>query len=70
MRIGVDLGGSKIEAALPDEAGTVRFRHAIPAPRRDCLAMAAAVAGLVEQADSQAGGVRGAAWLRQGEDAG
>jgi fructokinase len=56
MRIGVDLGGTKIEAVLLDEAGTVRFRHRTAAPRQDYAATVAAVAGLVEQADSRAGG--------------
>ena len=55
LRIGVDLGGSKIEAALLDEAGTVRFRHRIPAPQQDYSATVAAVAELVAQADSEAG---------------
>lgn len=56
MRIGVDLGGSKIEVALLDEDGSVRFRHRITAPQGDYAATVAAVAGLVKQADSQAGG--------------
>jgi fructokinase len=56
MRIGVDLGGSKIEVALLDEAGTVRFRHRTAAPQRDYAATVKAISGLVEQADSQAGG--------------
>ena len=56
MRIGVDLGGSKIEVALLDEDGTVRFRHRITAPQGNYAATVTAVAGLVKQADSQAGG--------------
>lgn len=56
MRIGVDLGGSKIEVALLDEDGSVRFRHRIMAPQGDYAATVAAVAGLAKQADSQAGG--------------
>lgn len=53
MRIGVDLGGTKIEAALLDKAGTVRFRHRIAAPQQDYAATVAAVAGLVKRADSE-----------------
>jgi fructokinase len=56
VRIGVDLGGSKIEVALLDEDGSVRFRHRITAPQGNYAATVAAVAGLVKQADSQAGG--------------
>ena len=56
MRIGVDLGGTKIEAALLDEAGTVRFRRRIEAPQQDYAATVAAVAGLVKRACSEAGG--------------
>lgn len=56
MRIGVDLGGSKIEVALLDEAGTVRFRRRIKTPQQDYAATVAAIAGLAERADSEAGG--------------
>lgn len=60
MRIGVDLGGTKIEAALLDRAGTVRFRRRIAAPQQDYAATVAAVAGLVKQADSASDGGAGA----------
>ena len=33
MRLGIDLGGTKIEAAVLDDAGTVRARHRAPTPR-------------------------------------
>lgn len=55
MRIGVDLGGTKIEAVLLDEAGTTRFRQRIATPRQDYAATVAAVAGLVKLAGSQVG---------------
>jgi len=55
MRIGIDLGGTKIEIALLDKAGTVRFRRRIAAPQQDYAATVAAVSELVELADSQAG---------------
>lgn len=35
MRIGVDLGGSKIEAVALDGAGVVRARRRIATPRGD-----------------------------------
>lgn len=56
MQIGIDLGGTKIEVALLDETGTMRFRHRIATPRDDYAATVSAIAGLVEVADSQAGG--------------
>jgi fructokinase len=56
MRIGVDLGGTKIEVALLDDSGTMRFRHRIATPREDYAGAVAAIVGLVAQADSQAGG--------------
>src|SRR5581483_10334345 len=46
-RIGVDLGGTKIEAALLDPAGAMRSRRRIPTPFGDYGAEISAVAGLV-----------------------
>jgi fructokinase len=60
MRIGVDLGGKKIEAVLLDRAGTVRFHNRIAAPQRDYAATVAAITALVERADSKAGSGGGA----------
>lgn len=34
MRLGIDLGGTKIEAAALDGAGVVRARRRVPTPRR------------------------------------
>lgn len=50
MRIGVDLGGTKIECLALDPAGKEVFRRRIPAPRGDYAATLAAVAGLVREA--------------------
>jgi fructokinase len=47
FRIGIDLGGTKIEAALLDSAGAVRDRRRIPTPIGDYGAEIAAVVGLV-----------------------
>ena len=55
MRIGVDLGGTKIEVALLDDNGNIRFRHRMETPQGDYAATLAAVAALVAQADAQAG---------------
>lgn len=55
MRIGVDLGGTKIEAAGLDEAGAELTRVRIPAPAGDYRATVAAVAGLVGEVESRTG---------------
>ena len=55
FRIGIDLGGSKIEAALFDRAGTVRDRRRIATPSGDYAATVAAIAGLVATIESKAG---------------
>ena len=34
-RIGIDLGGTKIEAALLDDAGAVRWRQRVATPGGD-----------------------------------
>ena len=47
FRIGIDLGGTKIEAALIDPGGAMRDRRRIPTPIGDYDAEIAAVAGLV-----------------------
>ncbi len=47
FRIGIDLGGTKIEAALLDSAGATRDRRRIPTPPGDYDGEIAAVAGLV-----------------------
>lgn len=55
MRIGVDLGGTKIEVALLDDSGTICLRHRIETPQQDYAGTLAAVASLVHQADATAG---------------
>lgn len=47
MRIGIDLGGTKIEAIALDEDGSVLLRERIAAPRGDYEATVDAIAGLV-----------------------
>jgi fructokinase len=48
-RIGIDLGGTKIEGVALERDGHERARIRIPAPRDDYDATIAAIAGLVEQ---------------------
>jgi fructokinase len=54
-RLGIDLGGTKIEVAALDPAGVVRLRRRVPTPR-DYEAGIAAIAGLVEGAEAELGG--------------
>ena len=55
LRIGIDIGGTKIEALALDAAGREVFRKRIPTPRGDYDATISAVKGLVEQIDSSSG---------------
>ncbi|MBA3884951.1 MAG: ROK family protein [Acidobacteria bacterium] len=55
MRIGVDLGGTKIEIAALDDHGDVRFRRRVATPRGDYAGTIRAIAGLVEEAEGTAG---------------
>lgn len=55
FRIGIDLGGTKIEAALLDRAGAIRDRRRIPTPIGDYDAEIAAVAGLVTAMEAEHG---------------
>ena len=59
LRIGVDLGGTKIEVIALDPAGRVLLRHRIATPRDDYEATLMAIAGLVEEVEAELG-VRGA----------
>jgi fructokinase len=51
LRIGIDLGGTKIEVIAIDAEGRERFRHRVPTPRGDYGATVEAVASLVAQAE-------------------
>ena len=55
MRIGVDVGGTKIEIVALDESGAERLRRRIATPRDDYDATLAAVAQLVEEAEAVVG---------------
>ena len=50
MRIGIDLGGTKIEAALIDAIGALRWRKRVATPRGNYDASVSAVAELVVRA--------------------
>ena len=53
-RIGIDLGGTKIEILLLDPAGAEILRRRIPTPR-DYAAALEAIAALVRQAEAETG---------------
>jgi len=54
-RIGVDLGGSKIEVLALDSKGSERFRKRIPTPQGDYRGTVRAIAGLVEECEKAIG---------------
>jgi fructokinase len=51
MRIGIDLGGTKIAAVVLDERGSVAWQRRMPAPRDDYQATIDALAGVVIEAE-------------------
>lgn len=56
-RIGIDLGGTKIECIGLDEAGTERLRERVPTPRDDYDGTIEAIRALVERAVGELGEV-------------
>jgi predicted NBD/HSP70 family sugar kinase len=54
-RIGVDLGGTKIEIAAIDRTGAIRHRHRIATPAGDYAATIEAIASGVEAAERELG---------------
>ena len=56
MRIGIDLGGTKIEGIAMDDAGRARVCRRVPTPKGDYRATVAAIASLVVALESEAGG--------------
>ena len=55
MRIGIDLGGTKIEALAIDKAGMELLRYRIDTPRDDYQATIMAMAGLVLRIEQETG---------------
>jgi fructokinase len=55
MRIGIDLGGTKIEALAIDERGEEMARHRVDTPRDDYDATIAAMVGLVRLLEARTG---------------
>src|SRR5689334_18320289 len=50
LSIGIDLGGTKIEAIALDARGRETFRKRVPTPRGDYDGTVSAIAGLVQEA--------------------
>lgn len=61
MRIGIDLGGTKIEIIALGDGGDVLLRERVATPRDDYAGTVAAIAGLVESAERKVGSGRTAA---------
>ena len=55
MRMGVDLGGTKIEAIIIDHEGFELFRHRITAPQSDYKTTLQAIQGLVQESEKASG---------------
>ena len=58
LRLGIDLGGTKIELLALDRAGTPRWNRRVPTPQGDYIATLETMVALVHQAE-QACGERG-----------
>ena len=56
MRIGIDVGGSKIELVALDEGGREALRRRLPTPQGDYAGTVRAVATLVHAAERELGG--------------
>lgn len=55
MRIGIDLGGTKIEAVALDAAGIEQLRRRVPTPRDSYPGILEAIAGLVRDVETTLG---------------
>jgi fructokinase len=55
MRIGIDVGGTKIEVVAIDQNGRERFRKRVASPRGDYEGTIAAVAALIADAEQATG---------------
>ena len=55
IRIGIDLGGTKIEAAALDDAGAIRYRRRVATPSGDYAGTISAVCKLVDGLERELG---------------
>src|SRR6266702_3959991 len=56
FRIGIDLGGTKIEAVALDSRGSVLLRRRVATPTGDAAATIAAIRDLVHEVEAKLGG--------------
>ncbi|MCP4077000.1 MAG: ROK family protein [Gammaproteobacteria bacterium] len=56
FKLGIDLGGTKIEAVLMDESGQIAFKQRVKTPADDYRAILSSVQSLLMQAEVHAGG--------------
>lgn len=66
IRLGIDLGGTKIEIIALDGDGAERLRRRVPTPQGDYDGTLAAIAGLVADAERTLGMAEGAASIGVG----
>ncbi len=57
MRIGIDLGGTKIEALALDRTGKELLRYRVDTPRNDYPGTIAAITGLVHRLENEIGSI-------------
>src|SRR5438874_10626131 len=55
FRLGIDLGGTKIEILALDARGAGRFRRRVPTPKNDYAAILREIATLVDAAETSLG---------------
>jgi len=55
MRIGIDLGGTKIEGLVLDDEGRERARRRVPTPKEDAATIVRAIADLARSLEAEAG---------------
>lgn len=55
MQVGIDLGGTKIEAGVLDDQGAFRFRERCPTPQGDYPGTLESIRALIGRAESQLG---------------
>src|SRR5689334_20861122 len=55
FRIGIDLGGTKIEGAAIDASGSVRFRHRVVTPAQDYCGTIDAITALIRSIEQKIG---------------
>ena len=63
MRMGIDLGGTKVEAVILDDDGSIIWRQRQPTPRHDYDAIISTIGGLITAAKTDTGFAGLSAWV-------